>query len=215
MSTWTSRAAPAALALAAALAVPAGVAAEVAAGAASGARAAQSLRILGGSVTAVGPPGFCVDRESLHAQDGGAAVLLASCAALGGRSAPRQPALLSLTVSGGAPRLQPLADSFGDMAAFFQSERGRATLARSGRAADLTITRISTRDGIMFLSLRDRSPPLGPAVEAAYWRAILTLRGRLVSLSVMGLAGQPLSESEGRRILDGFLARMQAANSGR
>ena len=201
MSTWTSSLR--ALALAVGLCP-----------AALPARAAPEKRIpvFGGAVVLAAPSGYCADGTNSHDGEETAFVLFASCTSLGGSGAPRRPALLTASVVNGGASRQPLAVSYADMAVFFQSDRGRAMLARSGRAVDLQVRRISVAGEVMFLHLDDRSRFGDAAVQPGYWRAILPANGRVVSLSVLAPEGLAMTGEEQRRTLDDFVARVQSAN---
>ncbi len=200
MSTWTSSLHAALLTLAVSAALPAAAAPE------------RRMPVFGGAVVLAAPAGYCADIDNSSDGERTAFALFASCASLGGAGAPRRPALLTATVVNGGASRQPLAVSFGDMAVFFQSERGRAMLARSGRAADVEVRRITVAGEVMFLRLEDRSRLGDVEVLPGYWRAILPANGRVVSLSVLSPAALPLTEIEQRRTLDEFVGRVQSAN---
>ncbi|MCB2125870.1 MAG: hypothetical protein H6897_16460 [Rhodobacteraceae bacterium] len=208
MSTWTSRAA----ALLPALALSACVA-----GMAPTGSAPRAVAVAGGAVTATGPAGYCVDRAASRGGAEGSFVLFGTCAALSGTPAPGQPAkpaVLTASVVPGAPDEATFAAAFPAMARFFGSDPGRAALSRSGKAGTVDVGAVSSRDAVIYLSLTDSAAGPGQAVAPDYWRAILALRGHLVTLSVMSLADRPLTSADKRRILDAFVARMRAANEG-
>src|SRR5690606_9391520 len=127
---------------------------------------------------------------------------------------PARPAVLTAAVVPGAPDAATFAASFPAMARFFGSDPGRAALSRSGRAGTVALGAVSSRDGVIYLSLSDSAAGPGQAVAPDYWRAILTLRSHLVTLSVMSLADRALTSVEKRQILDAFVGRMRAANAG-
>lgn len=208
MSTWTSRAA----ALAFALALSACVA-----GTAPTGSAPRAVAVSGGAVTVTGPAGYCIDRAASRNGPEGSFVLFGTCAALSGSSAagqPAKPAVLTASVVQGAADEPTFVASFPAMARFFGSSAGRAALSRSGKAATVTVGTVSSRDGVLFLSLADSAAGPGQSVAPDYWRAIFALRGHLVTLSVMSLADRPIDSAEKRRILDDFVARMKQANAG-
>jgi hypothetical protein len=64
---------------------------------------------------------------------------------------------------------------------------------------------VSTEDAFL-LHVRDRA-------VGDYWRAILGLRGRLVTLSVSGPEGKPLEAAKGRGLLDAAVAALRRANA--
>ncbi len=210
MSIWISRAG---LTIAATLVLSACVPAEF--GAASG--GTRAMAVSDGAVTVAGPAGYCIDRTASRDGADGAFVLFGTCAALsGGRGAaqPARPAVLTASVSRGAPEDGSLPDSFASMTAFFRSAPGRAALSRSGRADTVEVAEAVRAGDVLYLRLNDRSAATGQAVEPEYWRAILALRGRMVTLSALGLSDRPLSSAEKRRVLEAMVARMRASNAG-
>ncbi|WP_343080625.1 cation transport ATPase [Ostreiculturibacter nitratireducens] len=204
MSTWISKAAFALLA-------PAILSACVAGGTGS---APTQVAVLGSSVTVAGPRGYCVDSTASRDGAESAFVLLGSCASLAGTPfapAPKAPAILTASVlAEGAELVAETAP----LAAFFRSASGRAALSRSGNAETVEVLETFEADGVMFLRVRDisESGTQGQPVEPEYWRAVLALNGRLVTLSALGHQARPLSAGDKRAAIDAFLARMLAAN---
>ncbi|MDW4549650.1 hypothetical protein R5H32_09825 [Defluviimonas sp. D31] len=208
MSTWTSKTRTA-LALAACLGLAA-----CAKGGFGG--ASRAIIVAGGEVTVAGPSGYCIDRSVSRDGAEGAFVLLGTCAAISGSRAvaqPARPAVLTASVLPGAPLSAPMAESFEGLAAFFRSDPGRAALSRSGKAETVTVEEATTAGEVLYLRLRDVSAAEGRAVEPEYWRAILALKGRIVTLSALSLQDRPLSAEEKRQILEGFVAQMQSVNA--
>lgn len=217
MSTWTSRGRAAALLLAAGLvlaacvlpAPPAGTDAAGKDAAGTGAAPGpRSLALQGGSFTAAAPQGYCIEPGASHDEGDSAVVLMGRCS--GASSAA--PALIALSIGapGSSAVLQSGAQALSD---YFLSPAGRAALARDGRASSVTIRKTAIADGVLILRVEDRS--IGP-----YWRAVLGLKTRLVTLSVSapeaGSApeGPALDEATGRRILDRAVAALRRANTG-
>lgn len=182
---------------------------------ATGGQAARSLVVMGGALTVAGPKGYCIDRAASRSGPDGAFVLLGSCASLG-RSpsfeAPRYPAILTVSVLPGGPDSATFAQSFDAIAAFIRSEPGRRALARSGDASKVEILQTERRGNVLFLRLRDESRDEGRRVEPEYWRAILALRGQIVTASALSVPERPVSQSAKRRILEELIARLAAAN---
>ncbi len=182
----------------------------------SGGTATRAMAVSGSSVVVTGPSGYCIDRGASRDRPDGAFVLFGTCAALSGSASagqPARPALLTASVLPGAPEAG-LAASFPAMATFFRSAPGRAALSRSGKAGTVELLQVASKGEVLYLRLRDSSAASGPAVEAEYWRAVLALRGRIVTLSAMSLRDRPLPPEEKRRALDELVARMRAANAG-
>lgn len=175
----------------------------------------RAVAVAGGAVTATGPQGYCIDRSATRDGASGAFVLLASCASLTGSRAagqPQRPAILTVSVGAPAAAGTDIAAALPGMAGFFQSPPGRAALSRTGQAASVTVERVSSAGGVLYIRLTDRALSEGQAVEPGYWRALTGIRGRIVTLAVLSPLRQPLGAAEQRAVLDQFVARMRAAN---
>lgn len=179
-------------------------------------RAAPSaIQVAGGRLTIVGPRGFCVDTSASRDAASGAFVLMGSCASLSGSLTAARPRDLAVVTASAYPdggAAAEFAASFPAMASFLTSPAGRAALSRSGKAASVQILAITSRDGVMFIHAEDRAPAPGQDVELDYWRALLALKGQIITLSVLGLKAQPLGPDAKRSLLEAFVAKVQAAN---
>jgi hypothetical protein len=168
----------------------------------------------GGPVIA-GPSGFCVDTGRSHEDGGGAFVLLGSCAALSRNPlAPRAaaPAVLTATVAPAGSGAQPLPERFAQMRAFFASEAGRAALSRSGDAASVKITRTDVAGDLMLIALTDSAAAAAAGLQPETWRGWIGIRGRIVTLAVLGLADRPLDGATMRALVEEFARALRAAN---
>lgn len=166
-----------------------------------------------GAVVVAGPPGYCIDPVATRVRTTGGFVLLGACAALSEEGpAPARLAALTAAVSpaGEAPAV---ADTSQMLVAFLSTAPGRALLSRSGDGATVEVLDSRTRDGMLFLHLRDESPFDGAEVTADYWRALLDVGPHVVSLSVLPLADRPLSEDDARALLDSFIAATRKATA--
>lgn len=210
-STWISDFRGIWLALPALLLVSA--CAELGAGASLFGAPSQQAKVADGEITIVGPPGFCVDRSSLSRTASGDFVLLASCASISGNPSartPGKPAVLTATVS-----IQPVASidrSFDRLAGFFKSDKGRAALARDGRASSVKILQTRNAGGAFIVKVRDSSPARARGLEPEYWRALFDLRGRIVTLSVIEFSDKPMSDAEALATLLDFINGVRLAN---
>ena len=178
-----------------------------------GSQAPRSVDVADGAVTVTGPRGYCIDTETQSDDASGAVVLLGSCAALQeSADAPRpdRDAVLSATVAA-SPGASPLG-AMDDLTEFFRGEVGRAMLSRSGEAETVEVLDASSREGVLFLHLRDTSAFEGPRVAPQYWRALTELRGHLVTLSVLSPADGTLSPQGGLSTLEAFVREMVRAN---
>lgn len=197
---WISRAAAAAVLLLAALALPACV--EMEAGGTGANRSSAPVKLFGGVLVAMPPNGYCIDAKASRAEAESAVILMGKCS---GASAVL-PALITLSIGGEGSSgvLKTGAQALSD---FFRSPAGRAALSRNGKAAAVTVSRVSLSGGALVMRVEDRS-------IGSYWRAVLGLRSRLVTISVSAPAGRALSEEGGRSILDQTIAAMRRANPG-
>jgi len=207
MSIWTSRARLAAL-LAAGLVLLAGCFESESMGrvtprATSG--GPGSVGVLDGAVTVAGPDGFCVDQNATRETGGHAFVLMRRCRA-GGAPAP----VLSITVTDVRVPGDDTVQQLDGLATFLATDAGRGQLSRRGRAGDVAITRIEQRDGTLWMLLTDTGNPDG--FEHAYWRVVMPLAGRLVTLSAMSLQDAPVSQANAATAMTQLIATLRARN---
>lgn len=201
--------------------VLAGCEAALSAGGSGSARSAKSaparMVVADGALVIAGPAGYCVDTTASHDGAGGAFVLLGSCASLSGSAAsrtPANPAILTASVFAGSGDDAAFAASFPAMARFLSSDAGRAALSRSGQAQSVVIAQITSANAVMLIRASDRAPAKGQDVEAEYWRALMSVKGQIVTLSVLGLRDLPLNAEVKRQLLEAFVAKVRAANRG-
>lgn len=159
--------------------------------------------ILAGSMMLAAPEGYCIVPGSRLERGDDALALMGRCKG----ETSRPPAVLTVTL--GAKGSAAGFDS-ATLANWLRGAQGRAALSRRGRAADVTVEEVAPLKDALLIRLRDAGAERG--VEPAAWRAVLPLRGRLVTLTVTGPRDQPLSASAGRALMESFIARMRAAN---
>lgn len=192
MSIWTSKALLAASALFLACCVPSG----------SLFQKTRSAPVLGGAVTIGVPAGYCIDRSAGREGDDTAVIIMGRCA----DNLRELPAVITVSVgrSGTAGAMigggQALAD-------FFTSPVGRGTLARSGRPADVKVITAVTVGDAFLMHLND-------AQGGEYWRAVLGLSGRLITVSASGSPDLPLSAEDSRKVLDLTTDALRSAAAG-
>lgn len=165
-----------------------------------------------GALTLAAPPGYCLEPGTTQQRAEGAILLFGRCA---GQS-QRAPAVLTAAVGapGSGTGLAPATDGAA-LAAFFRSDAGRRALSRRGRAADVQVLEARGRADAFLIRLRDsgaaRAAAAG-AVQAESWRAVLPLRGRLVTLTAAGPADAALDRDAGLALLSAFVTATVAAN---
>jgi len=168
-----------------------------------------------GQVVVDGPIGFCVDRSATKDNGANAFVLLGNCASLSNakiNESSNVKALLTASlakpVDGDAPQQDGAA-----LAAFFNSDAGRGTLSRENTSGPVNIIETFYQDDVFYVYPDDGGSGARD-LDATYWRAILVIKGRLVSLTVQDFASQKLGDAESLTLLQEFAATMQAANGG-
>ena len=212
MSTWINK-----IPLAATLL---GVAACLPAAEGPGARSGREgpppsrMAVAGGEIVIAGPKGFCIDRAASRDQGGQRGLsVLSSCRVLGAPGHGPDPAakVVLTAVVAAQPGEILVGPAAPDLTRFFQSSRGRAALSRSGRAATVTLKETATDRDAYLMYLTDTAGFAWGRVQPDYWRALLPLGGRMVTLSVLGLPDGPIGRDEGLELLRGFIAATQNA----
>ncbi len=159
----------------------------------------------------LGAPGYCADMTSVDLAHDPQVVLFGSCQALRGNrfvQGPDVPALVTVAVT----EIGPSVPSVSSLEAFLSSTEGRAFMSRSGRAETVEVLRTRRRDGILMLHATDTSPGRPPGTLAENWRAVMAVEGRLVSISVLPFADDPLSTDLAFATLEAQCARIRQAN---
>ncbi len=192
MSTWINKASAALLGI--------GILLSACVPIAGGMSGTRSAGILNGGMTVAAPNGYCIDRAASQTMADAAVILIGRCS----NSADVPPAAIAVTV-GAAGSAGVLAAGPAEMASYFRSAEGRAALSRQGRADAVTVLDVSSAGGAIVLHLTDTA-------VGDYWRAVLGVRGRLVTLAVSAPEGQPLGAAEGRSLLLRAISSMRAAN---
>lgn len=161
------------------------------------------VAVLDGTVQVAGPAGYCVDIEATRESDIEAFVLLVRC-----RGTLRPSPVLSATVT----RLDASDDpeQMRRLVPYLQTAPGRAQLGRSGDPGRVQINDAGFADGAVWLLIHDADNPA--SFDETYWRAILPVAGRVVTLSVLAAADHPFDSESGLAILRGFVMRMRTVN---
>ncbi|MEM0948268.1 MAG: hypothetical protein AAGK37_12730 [Pseudomonadota bacterium] len=180
-----------------------------------GRAAPQKLAVRDARVTVAGPPGYCIDeRASRLIGDGGAFVLLGSCASIAGNARapkPDTPGVLTVTVAGALTGDAVIARTLDDLAAFFLTEAGRAALSRDGNPASVEVLDVRLSGETLYLRARDAAPKEGMSQD--YWRALFGVNDRLLTVSVAGFETRPMSAEAGRATAEALAARIRAESA--
>ena len=160
-----------------------------------------------------GPPGFCVDRQATRSgSDGGAFVLMGSCAALArDASAPQPdtPAVLTVSVSGGVADADAMGSRMARLTRYFDTPAGRAALSRSGDPDGVEVLETRAQDGMLYIHVSDRSGA-GKGMSDTYWRVLFAVNDRLLTASLSGFADIPLPPGAGPETLGALASRTLA-----
>ncbi len=160
----------------------------------------REVAVLGDALIVRAPQGYCVDKNSARGGGDTAALLIGRCAPGGHVTA----ALLTVSV-GRAGSAGVMTAGVEALRGFMSSADGRRMLARSGRPQDVEVLESGVVDGRLLLHLMDRD-------AGEYWRAVVGVRGRLVTISALGAEGAPLSPEAGRKLVDQTIDALIRAN---
>lgn len=177
--------------------------------------APEAVSVADGTVRIAGPPGYCVDQTATRDEQDGAFVLLGSCASIARDTSlphPDAPGLLTVTVSNGVIDNGNVTGYLTDLAAFFETEDGRAALSRSGSAASIDLIETRIEDDILYLHARDQSG-VAMGIADEYWRALFGVRDRLLTVTVVAYSSAPLTSDDGLSTLDALTTRIRLDNA--
>lgn len=162
----------------------------------------RAVPVLDGAVAVGVPAGFCIDKDASRAGADTAVILMGRCS----DAVRAKPALITVSIGqGGSAGV--LTAGGPALAAFFTSKEGRRMLSRDGRAGDVAVIAALGVGDAFYLHLNDRA-------QGEYWRAVVGVRGRLVTVSATGTETVPLPPEDGRALVDASLTALTAANAG-
>ncbi|MDB5660733.1 MAG: hypothetical protein JWS10_3348 [Cypionkella sp.] len=166
----------------------------------SGFTSSRAAPVLNGALQIGVPPGYCIDRKASGESRDTAVVLMGRCT----DAMKATPALITASIgqSGSAGVMTAGGPA---LATFFRSNQGRAMLARSGRASDVRVIAALGSGDAFLLHLQDRN-------AGEYWRAVIGIKSRLVTLSATGTEAVRLDPNQGRKVLEDALAALRSAN---
>ncbi len=177
-------------------------------------KAPTSVAVSSKSVVIAGPAGFCVDKSATRDSDTTSFVLLGTCSSLSRSrdvSLPDVKAVLTATV-GGPGSSQESELNAATLDGFFRSEPGRNVLSRNGNADGVEVTDSFFSDQTYFVYSTETPGPNG--FQPAYWRAVMDVNSRLVSLTVQGLTDEPIGPKAGLQTMTEFVNSVRNANNG-
>lgn len=174
-----------------------------------------AFSVAGETIAVAAPAGFCIDEESTTTGPAGAFVMVSDCGLLGeeGGASPPVGAMMTAAISANPDLIAEGGETtLDDLEEFLATHRGLAMVGRSG---DPNATRIlqTTRGGdILYVLVEDRGASPLSGVEPRFWRAFLTVNGRLAALSIQGFDGASPGLEAGLDYLAAFARSLRAAN---
>ena len=160
----------------------------------------QQVSVLNGQVHVAAPYGYCVDTQASQVAADTAVVLIGRCTAGGQVTAALVTVTIGKSASAGVMLAGPAV-----LGQYFASAPGRRALARDGKPGHVLVVATEVEQDTLFLHLND-------IAAGDYWRAITGVRGRLVTVSASGALGAPLTQGEGRKLVEDTVHALKSEN---
>jgi hypothetical protein len=173
------------------------------------------VTVAGEPIAIAAPRGFCVDEDSTTSGARGAFVMVSDCGLLGeaGGTTPPIGAVMTASISANPDLVAEGGETtLDDLEAFLATSRGRATVSRSGDGGATRILQTTRSGDVLYVLVEDRGPSPLPGVEARFWRAFMTVNGRMAALSIQGFDGASPGPEAALRHLAAFAASLRAVN---
>lgn len=170
----------------------------------------RAMTLLGGSVVAQAPDGYCIDQASSGARQG--FVVMAGCALLSEEPVmPFRDGLITVQVgdagtAGVAGGEQALRD-------LLTSPEGVGLLSATGDPATISVDTLFAQDNLVTVHFTDLAPPPFDGLEQLEWRAFFDLGDRISTVTVRGFARAPLSENAGLGLLQQAVTVLKSVNA--
>jgi hypothetical protein len=167
----------------------------------------QSIPLGQGAIIATSPSGYCID--SVASQPARNFAILAPCVALGhATSAPNVVGVATVQV-GPEDSGQIAADELA-LRDFLITNEGARMLSAANDPEAVDILSTQAFDDRVMVHFTDQGPPPLAGLQKEEWRAFANINGRLVTVSVRGLATAPLRDGPGATLLKQVLAGVRA-----
>lgn len=168
------------------------------------------VAVMNGALAVAGPSGFCVDTAASRPAMG--FVVLGGCAVVAGDGPMPDPAGL-ITVQVGGAASAAVTGNEAALDRLLTSPQGTALLSAGGQPGSVHVHSHAHAAGLVRVRFTDSTAADPQGVQPGEWRAFLDIGGRIVTLSLRGLARAPLSAGEGQRLILGAVAALRAANA--
>lgn len=167
----------------------------------------RSISLGQGAIVTTSPAGYCID--NIASQPAKSFAILAPCAALGHPTpAPNIVGVVTVQV-GPAESGQIAADELA-LRDFLITDAGVRMLSAAGDPQAVDILSTQAFDDRVMVHFTDQGPPPLAGLQKEEWRAFANINGRLVTVSVRGLATAPLRDGPGATLLKQALAGVRA-----
>ena len=158
------------------------------------------------------PPGYCIDTRSTTETASGAFVLLAECGPLKRtRGLEKTDQLLTATVLNSDLAEDVMVE---DLEAYFDTDAGRKALSRTGDADSVEVLEIRAVNGALFVHARDVGSALTPDLASDYWRGLMAIDRRLVTVSLVGPSDNGGETTSDWDTLNSFAQTILTQNAG-
>ncbi|RYG90370.1 hypothetical protein EU803_14175 [Loktanella sp. IMCC34160] len=175
------------------------------------ARGIRAVSVLDGGFRVRTPDGYCIDRQASNTGDG--FVVMAGCALVSNTDIMPDLAAL-ITVQVGATGSAIVAGAETDLAAFVESEGGKALLSQTGDASEIDVRFVQSATNLVEVWFTDEGPDRFDGLEPMQGRAFLDVNGHLVTVNVRGYSRDPISRRQSARLLLLTVDALRAANAG-
>ena len=145
----------------------------------------RSAALFDGAVVVAGPPGYCIDPNSVRQRAGSSFALLASCTSLTGSADLNvDPAVLTVSV----------------LAFEAEAQQPPATDIAKSMSPAKVLEEIDG-DGVSLVHFATGGSGGVPGGDPRYWRAGMVINGHVVALAAYGPAGSKVATTRGRVLL--------------
>ena len=168
-----------------------------------------AIELYGGDVIAAVPEGYCIETKASNSRRG-FAVMVACEVIAGDTERPRLNGFATVQVGTAGSAI--VASDPNGLENFLSTTAGESLLSVNGSASTVTIGAVKQTSGAVTVRFTDQSAPPVAGLQTTEWRAFVDIKGRLTTISVRGLAGRPLSASDGQALLESVLGSMLINN---
>jgi len=167
----------------------------------------NAVSLLSGAVIVDAPDGFCLETRPPDPKEATRSLFFAACG-------PGYPHVILSAVTS-AQATPGILDEAGaeTLARYFESDKGRQTLSRSGKAENVTLHETLIGDHAIVMHLSDTSRTPKADLAPTYWRAVAEVNGHLVTFAVLPFTDYDLPDDVAHDLLDRFVAASQDASA--